>query len=276
MKNTKAIILAGGSGTRLHPITKINSKHLLPIYNKPLIFYPLSLVILLGIKDILIITNKEHLSSFKKVLGNGIKLGIRIEYKIQNKPSGIAESLIIGKNFIKQSRCLLILGDNIFFGNNLISNIKRGLDSKKSCILFCLQTKNPERYGVFDLRNKKKIKIVEKPKEYISNWVAPGIYIYDQNASKIASSLKPSKRNELEITDLNNIYLAKNNYEIIKMGRGVCWFDAGTFDSLLSASFFVKTIEDRLGEQIGNIYEASFKSKRIKKKQYLNLISKLS
>jgi len=270
---TKGIILAGGLGTRLYPLTKNISKHLLPVYNKPLIFYPLSVLILSGIKDILIITNKEYIPQLKKIIGDGKNLGLNINYEIQKKPAGIAEAFIIGKKFINKSKCVLILGDNIFFGNSLVASIKKAINSKKNCSLFAVQTKNPNKYGVFDFSNKEKIKIVEKPEIFISNWVVPGIYVYNTNVTKMAKKLKPSKRNELEITDLNNLYLSKKNYTIIKLGRGICWFDAGSFDSLLSASTFVKTIQDRLGEEIGDIYESAYKANNINYKKYLELKS---
>jgi glucose-1-phosphate thymidylyltransferase len=262
----KGIILSGGSGSRLYPITFSISKQIIPIYDKPMIYYPLSVLMLSGIKDIMIITNKEHIKVFKKQLGDGSSLGIKISYEIQKKPNGIPEAFLIAEKFINNQNVLLILGDNLFYGQQLGSLLKRSFSKNPGAKIFLHQVKNPNEYGVVELNKNKKIKkIVEKPRKFISNYAVTGMYLFDQRVISLTKKLKPSKRNELEITDLLNLYLKKNklNYEIL--GRGHTWFDAGTHDSLLSASQFIKAIEDRQGFKIGCIEEISFANKWINK-----------
>jgi len=249
--DTKGIILAGGYGTRLRPTTKIISKHLLPLYDKPMIYYPLSTLILAGIKKILLISDKSNIHNYKKLLGNGKKYGINIEYEEQVKPEGIAQSFLIGETFIKNSNCTLILGDNFFYGHKLSDKIKiKTLDGAK---IFLHPVKNPNNYGVPKIENNKIKKIYEKPKKFISNYAVTGLYQYDKNVAKYVKTLKKSKRGEYEITDLNNIYLKKGKLKYEILGKGYTWLDAGTFDDLLDASLYVRTIQQRQGILIGNI-----------------------
>jgi glucose-1-phosphate thymidylyltransferase len=253
MTNTKGIILAGGDGTRLKPMTDVISKQLLPIYNKPMIFYPLSVLIQAGLKEILIITKPTEQENFKKIIGDGKKWGVNIEYTIQEKPKGIAQSLIIAKNWLNNSSSLLILGDNLFFGQDLKKMLKSVLENKEGATIFGYQVSDPSRYGVasFDGDNKI-ISIIEKPITPISNWAVTGMYHYDSKAPEIAESLAPSERGELEITDLNNHYLKNNDLKIQLLDSGFAWLDTGTPDSLLEASNFVKIIETRQGLRIGD------------------------
>ena len=253
MTNVKGIILAGGNGTRLKPMTDIISKQLLPVYNKPMIFYPLSLLIHSEIKEILIITKPEEQNSFKKIIGNGSKWGVKIDYLTQEKASGIAQALIIAKSWLKNSPSLLILGDNLFFGLGLRDLVKKSIKKKKGSTIFGYQVSDPQRYGVVSFDKNKNIKsIIEKPKNPKSNWAVTGLYFYDKDAPKIAEKLKPSKRGELEITDLNNAYLKTGLLEINLLGKGFAWLDTGTPDSLLEASNFVKIIESRQGLLVGD------------------------
>ena len=268
----KGIILSGGSGSRLYPITLSISKQIIPIYDKPMIYYPLSVLMLSGIKDILVITNKEYVNVFKKQLGDGSDLGIKITYEIQKKPNGIPEAFLIAEKFIKNQNVLLILGDNLFYGQKLGQILKKSLKQNSGAKIFLHQVKNPNEYGVAELGNKMKIKnIIEKPKKFVSNYAVTGMYLFDKKVLSFTKTLKPSKRNELEITDLLKFYLNKNklNYEIL--GRGNSWFDAGTCDSLLSASQFIKAVEDRQGFKIGCIEEISYLNKWINKKKLLEL-----
>jgi glucose-1-phosphate thymidylyltransferase len=234
------IILAGGSGSRLYPVTKYVSKHLLPIYNKPMIYYPLSVLVSAGIKNVLIITNPPDLKIYRKVLGQGTKLGVSIKYLVQKKPSGIAEAFVIGKNFIKKNRVALILGDNVFFGKNFIFKLKKASKMKES-VIFLKKVNNPERFGVAYLnRNKEIIKIKEKPKSPKSNYAVTGLYFYSNDVINFAKKLKPSKRGELEITDINNIYLKLKKLKNFILDKNFIWKDAGTFDSLLDISVLIK------------------------------------
>jgi len=247
----KGIILAGGSGSRLKPLTKVISKHLLPLYDKPMIYYPLSTLIQAGINHILIITDPKNLYNYKTLLGNGKKYGLNINYEIQTKPEGIAQSFLIAEKFLKNSNCTLILGDNFFFGYGLSEKIKnKNISGAK---IFIHPVKNPNNYGVPKIVKNKIIKIYEKPSKFISNYAVTGLYQYDNNVVRYAKTLKKSKRGEYEITDLNNIYLKKKklNYEIL--GKSYTWLDAGTFDDMLDASLFVRTIQQRQGFSIGNI-----------------------
>jgi len=239
-KITKGVILAGGLGTRLHPLTSIMSKHLLPIYNKPMIFYPLSVLVDCGIKDILVITNKENLSNFEKLLGSGKDWGINITYKIQKNPDGIAQALLLAEDWINNSKVILMLGDNLFFGKDLNKIITDGIKNNKGATIFCIESEKPERFGVVNFNNNVIKSIIEKPKNPKSNWVVTGLYIYDEFACAKAKTLKKSERGEYEITDLNNLYLAANNLNYKKMDKNFSWLDTGTFDSLLEASNYVK------------------------------------
>ena len=269
----KGIILSGGSGSRLYPITLSISKQILPVYDKPMVFYPLSVLMLAGIKDIMIITNKEYVNIFKKNLGDGSSLGIKISYEIQKKPNGIPEAFLIAKKFIQNQKVLLILGDNLFYGQQIGALLKKPLNNGAK--IFLHQVRNPNEYGVVEFNKNKKVKkILEKPKKYISNYAVTGMYIFDQNVISFTRKLKPSKRNELEISDLLNLYLKKNKLSHEILGRGYSWFDAGTHDSLLSASEFVKAVEDRQGFKIGCIEEIAYTNKWINKIKLKKIIFK--
>ena len=247
-KTRKGIILAGGKGTRLNPLTKVISKQLLPVYNKPMIYYPLSILLMMNIKEILIISDPLYLPVYKKLIGNGKNFGVKISYKTQKISNGIAAAYILGKKFLNNSPSVLILGDNIFYGSNLIAKFKKAAMSKNSS-LFTYEVSNPELYGVF-IKKKKQRFIYEKPKIFLSKKSVVGIYFLDSNAPKYASKLKLSIRNELEITDLNNLYLKKKNTKVINLNKEVVWLDTGSFDGLLNASNFVRTIELRHGINI--------------------------
>lgn len=253
MTEVKGIILAGGNGTRLRPMTNLISKQLLPVYNKPMIFYPLSVLIQANIKNILIITKPEEQENFKKIIGNGKKWGVKIDYLTQPKPQGIAQAFIIAKEWLNNSRSLLILGDNLFFGPGLKGLLRKVLKIKNRSTIFAYQVSDPERYGVVSFYKNKNVKsIIEKPKRTLSNWAVTGLYSYDKDAPEIAQKLKPSKRGELEITDLNKEYLKKGNLDVELLGEGFAWLDTGTPDSLLEASNFVKILETRQGLLIGD------------------------
>jgi glucose-1-phosphate thymidylyltransferase len=260
----KGIILAGGLATRLYPCTKVISKHLLPIYDKPMIFYSLSTLMLSGVKDILIITDRNNVQNYKKLLGYGNSYGVKIDYEMQNKPEGIAQAFLIGEKFIRNESCTLILGDNFFYGHDLSRKIKR--TSNLGAKIFLHPVKNPEKYGVAKIKKKKIIKIIEKPKKYVSNLVVTGLYHYDKNVVKYCKLLKKSKRNEYEITDLNNIYLKNNKLKYEILGRGYTWLDAGSFDDLLDVSLFVRTIQHRQGNLIGKPEEVAINQRLISKK----------
>lgn len=270
----KGIILAGGNGTRLYPLTQSVSKQLLPLYDKPLIFYPLSILMISKIRDILIICKREDKSLYKKILSDGKHLGLNISYAIQEKPKGLPEAFIIGEKFINKNKVMLVLGDNFFYGQGLEKNISDALKSKKNTI-FAYKVKDPKNYGVVKLNKFGKIiKIFEKPKKFITNYAIPGIYIYDKFVSNYSKLLKKSKRGELEIRDLNNIYLKKKILEAKIFGRGVAWLDAGTPQKLLEASEFVKTIENRQGFKIACLEEIALRNNWITKKKLLNSIAK--
>ncbi len=244
--NRKGIILAGGHGSRLRPLTFAVSKQLMPIYDKPMIFYPLSTLMLSGIREILIICNQHEIDSFKRLLKDGSQWGISICYKIQKRPDGIAQSFIIGESFIQNSPTTLILGDNLFYGHDLISKLKKASENKEYSTIFAYSVKDPERYGVVNFDNNfQAISIDEKPNKPISNKIVTGLYFYDKYAVEYAKTLKPSERGELEITDLNNIYLQNKKLKVELLGRGYAWFDTGTFDSLQEAGEFIRTIENR-------------------------------
>lgn len=268
----KGIILAGGKATRLYPITKGVCKQLLPVYDKPMIYYPLSVLMLAGIKDILLISTAQDTPRFKDLFGDGRDLGIKISYVIQERPNGIAESFILGEKFIGKESVCLILGDNIFYGPNLSENLRKAATLKSGGIVFGYYVKDPKRYGVIKFDKKcKVISVEEKPAKPESNWVITGIYFYDNNVIEMVKKQKPSKRGELEITDVNNAYLKKGKLRVSLLNRGYAWLDTGTYDSLIDASLFIKTIEDRQGLKIGCIEEVAYRMGYISKKQLFSL-----
>ena len=257
----KGIILAGGNGTRLAPLTTSISKQLLPIYDKPLIHYPLTTLMLAGMREILIITRSSDLELFKKLLGDGSRLGIEITYKIQKEPNGIAEAFLIGENFIENSNSALILGDNLFHGHNLMTHLKNTSANKKGGTIFLYPVNDRERYGIVNLdKNGKILEIEEKPKSPKSNLAVTGLYLYDETVVERAKLLKPSARGELEITSLNQSYLDDELLHAENFGRGMAWLDTGTFDSLQDAGSYIKTLENRQGLKIGCPEEAAWRS----------------
>ncbi|MFA4889234.1 MAG: glucose-1-phosphate thymidylyltransferase RfbA [Candidatus Omnitrophota bacterium] len=268
----KGIILAGGKATRLYPITQAVCKQLLPVYDKPMVYYPLSTLMLAGIKDILLITTPEALPQFRQLLGDGSALGIKICYAAQASPKGIAESIIIGEKFIAKDKACLILGDNIFYGDNLSGILKEAVRMPAGALVFGYYVKDPQRYGVINFNRKKMVSsIQEKPKITQSNWAVTGIYFYDNQAVGMAKRLKPSARGELEITDLNNAYLKKGKLKVKLLSRGYAWLDTGTPDSLIEASMFIKTIETRQGLKVGCIEEVAYRMGYIGKRQLKKL-----
>ncbi len=273
----KGIILAGGRATRLYPITKGVCKQLLPVYDKPMIYYPLSALMLAGIKDILIISTESDLPRFKGLLGNGREIGINLSYAVQDKPAGIADSLIIGEKFIGKDSVCLILGDNIFYGHNLGELFKKGADLKSGALVFGYYVNDPQRYGVIEFdKNCKVTTIEEKPAKPKTNWAITGLYFYDNNAVAIAKGLKPSKRGELEITDVNKAYLNEGKLKVEMLGRGYAWLDTGTHDALIDASVFIKTIEDRQGLKIGCIEEVAYNMGYITKSELIKLAEQIN
>ena len=261
----KGIILAGGQGTRLSPLTKIINKQLLPLYDKPIIFYPLSVLMLAGIKDILIITNPNEDKNFKKILGNGSNFGIKIRYVEQKKPNGLPEAFIIGEKFIQNQNVVLILGDNFFYGQNFIKNLIRSLKLKEGSTIFTYPVNNPQNYGVVELKNKRIKNIKEKPKKTNSNLAITGIYLFDNNVINFSKQLKPSKRKELEIVDLVNKYLKRKKLNVEFIGRGNAWLDTGSIDNLYKTSQFVASIENRQGLKIACLEEIALNNKWITK-----------
>lgn len=271
----KGIILAGGSGTRLYPITKGISKQLMPIYDKPMIYYPLSILMLAGIREILIITTPEDQDQFKRLLGDGRSLGCDFHYAIQEKPNGLAQAFVIGEDFIGSDKVALVLGDNIFHSNGL-SQLLQGCTDVEGAYVFAYSVKDPERYGVVEFDQKKKVlSIEEKPKNPKSNFAVPGLYFYDNEVVSIAKSLKPSARGEYEITDINKEYLAREKLHVAIMSRGTAWLDTGTFESLHQASEFVRVIELRQDLKIGCIEEIAFRMNWISKNELLELAQPL-
>jgi len=264
----KGIVLAGGSGTRLHPLTLGVSKQLLPVYNKPMIYYPLSVLMLAGIRDILIITTPEEQFLFKRLLKDGSDFGVHFSYAVQPQPNGLAEAFIIGKEFIGKSPVCLILGDNIFYGSHLSSLLEQARTKKQGATLFGYEVKNAERYGVAEVdAHGNVLTIEEKPKHPKSNIAVTGLYFYDNDVVNIAAGLQPSARGELEITDVNKAYLQRKQVSLCLMGRGYSWLDAGTYDSLMQANHFVQVIEERQGLLISALEEIAFRQKFISREQ---------
>ncbi|KMK70442.1 glucose-1-phosphate thymidylyltransferase [Bacillus safensis] len=273
----KGIILAGGSGTRLYPLTKIISKQLLPIYDKPMIYYPLSVLMMAGIRDILFISSPHDISKFEQLFGDGSQFGLHFEYKVQQKPSGIAEALIIGEEFIGKDQVTMILGDNIFYGHQLIEKIKISHKYKKGATIFAYKVSDPARFGVvnFDV-NHRVLSIEEKPKKPQSSYAITGLYIFDHQSVCFAKQLKPSKRGELEITDIHNQYLAINQLNLQLLGRGHVWLDAGTHSSLLEASQFIETIETRQNLKIACLEEIAYNENYISKNELEKMTNEYS
>lgn len=255
----KGIILAGGSGTRLYPLTRGISKQLVPIYDKPMIYYPLSVLMLAGIRDILVITTPHEQDGFKRLLGDGTWLGIKISYAVQPNPGGLAQAFTIGRDFVGTDNVALVLGDNIFYGHGLVDDLRQAAAQKTGATVFAYQVRKPEDYGVVAFDNEgRAISIEEKPKEPKSNFAVTGLYFYDNRVLDVAAKLKPSARGELEITDVNRVYLEWKELNVVKLGRGIAWLDTGTHESLLQASIFIETIQDRQGLRVACLEEIAF------------------
>ena len=271
----KGIILAGGSGTRLYPLTMVTSKQLLPVYDKPMIFYPLSTLMLAGIKDILIISTPQDLPNFKKLLGDGSHYGINLSYAEQPSPDGLAQAFLIGEEFIGNDSCAMILGDNIFYGAGLSKHLREAESKKVGATIFGYYVNDPERFGIVEFdSNGKAISIEEKPENPKSNYCVTGLYFYDNRVVDFAKKVKPSKRGELEITDLNKMYLEDENLNVVTLGRGYAWLDTGTMDSLAEATEFIKVIETRQGIQIASLEEIAYLNKWIDKETLLESAKK--
>jgi glucose-1-phosphate thymidylyltransferase len=264
----RGIILAGGRATRLYPITRAVCKQLLPVYDKPMVYYPLSVLMLAGIREILIISTPQDICRFRDLFGDGRGLGLKLSYIAQPEPVGIAQAFIVGEKFIGRESVCLILGDNIFYGNNLTEYLQEAAALKKGAIIFAYYVNNPQRYGVVEFdKNNRALSIEEKPKKPKSNWAVTGLYFYDNQVSGIARKLKPSARGELEISDLNNQYRKRGALKARLLGRGYAWLDTGTYESLIDASFFIKTIEERQGLKVGCVEEIAYRMGYITGKQ---------
>lgn len=272
----KGIILAGGSGTRLYPVTKAISKQITPIYDKPLIYYPLSVLMLAGIKDILVISTPRDIGTFEELLGDGSDLGLRIEYAIQEQPNGLAEAFIIGEKFIGNEACALVLGDNMFYGHGLTGIVKEAATRETGATIFGYYVNNPKSFGVVEFdENGKAISLEEKPEKPKSNFAIPGLYFYDNTVVEKAKAVKPSHRGELEITTLNEMYLKEGTLNVLRLGRGMAWLDTGTHDGLLEASNFVKTIQSRQGVMVACLEEIAYKNGWISKEKVEQLAKPL-
>ena len=272
----KGIVLAGGSGTRLYPITKAISKQINPIYDKPMIYYPISILMLAGIKEILIISTPRDLPLFKELLGSGEDFGVKFEYAIQEKPNGLAEAFIIGEKFIDNDSCALVLGDNIFYGHGLTGMLKEAEAREDGATIFGYYVTNPQDFGVVEFdENGKVISLEEKPQNPKSNYAVPGLYFYDNTVVEKAKKVKPSKRGELEITSINEIYLQEDKLHVVNFGRGMAWLDTGTHDALLEAANFVKTIQSRQGVMVACLEEIAYRNGWISKEKVLELAKPL-
>ncbi len=272
----KGIILAGGSGTRLYPITKAISKQINPIYDKPMIYYPLSILMLAGIREILVISTPRDLTLFKELLGNGEDFGVKLEYAIQEKPNGLAEAFIIGEKFIGNDSCALVLGDNIFYGHGLTGILKEAEARKEGATIFGYYVPNPKDFGVVEFdKDGKVISLEEKPQNPKSNYAVPGLYFYDNTVVEKAKKVKPSKRGELEITSINEMYLQEEKLHVVNFGRGMAWLDTGTHDALLEAANFVKTIQSRQGVMVACLEEIAYRNGWISKEKVLELAKPL-
>ncbi len=277
MKTTKGIILAGGSGTRLYPITKGVSKQLLPIYDKPMVYYPLSVLMLAGIRDVLIISTPDDIDGFKRLLGDGTQFGIQLEYAVQSTPDGLAQAFIIGESFIGDSNVCLVLGDNIFYGQGFTPMLRQAVARQKGATVFGYQVKDPERFGVVEFDEQKRaISLEEKPKKPKSNFAVTGLYFYDNDVIHIAKQVKPSERGELEITTVNQMYLESGNLNVELLGRGFAWLDTGTHESLLEAAQFVETIEKRQGYKVACLEEIALNNGWLSREDVLKVGQSMS
>lgn len=275
MKNRKGIVLAGGSGTRLYPLTIAISKQIMPVYDKPMIYYPISVLMEAGVREVLIISTPRDVVTFKELLGDGSQWGMSFEYKVQEKPNGLAEAFIIGEEFIGNDNVVMILGDNMFYGSHLPEILRRANEREDESTIFGYYVKDPRRYGVVEINNEgKAVSIVEKPEVPKSNYAVPGLYFYTNDVVEIAKTIKPSARGELEITSINEEYMKMGKLTVEKLGRGMTWFDTGTHDALIETASFVQTIEKRQGMQVCCPEEIAYKNKWITSEELLELSKK--